>query len=510
MKPSLSNTSRGLPKVRIIGFTGHRKLQNPEAVADAIRAELVALQADGTQLIAMSSIAIGADTVFAREVIRAGIKWIVLLPRAEKVFEKDFTPEQWTEAQALMEKASDKRILLGPDTDQAYVDCGKATVDDSDCLFAVWDGQPARGPGGTAEIIDYARMLGRKVTLFRVEGDRVAKEEAPAGSLAEAEAENILDLMGPPTELSPAPQQLRDEFTTCDERANEIAPHFRKNTLGMAQLHLAATLVAGLALSIEANHFTIHWILFGLSLVKFLCVLSALLLLLALRRTRTHETWLQQRLAAEYCRSILATWHCRHFIDPISFQEEEDLKGLAQAALFLRLEKNPAEEPRIEEFRTAYAHNRVMEQLRYFRREWEKANQKAKPLRDRYRYYTYSAVFFSFFIVIYRLVIFIHGEFTFTSESWLQFKEACMTVLEVYPLLFPALASYMIARMGIDEIDRRLGRFADLKEKMRVALIDLYYCSSWESLSLSVERTEKILFNEVREWYSVSWFSSSE
>ncbi len=85
-----------------------------------------------------------------------------------------------------------------------------------------------------------------------------------------------------------------------------------------------------------------------------------------------------------------------------------------------------------------------------------------------------------------------------------------MAVVEVYPLIFPALASYVIARMGIDEIDRRLGRFADLKEKMRVAMIDLYYCGSWESLSQSVERTEKILFNEVREWYSISWFSPNE
>ena len=35
-------------------------------------------------------------------------------------------------------------------TDEAYMDGGLRVLDESDVLVAVWDGQPARGLGGTA------------------------------------------------------------------------------------------------------------------------------------------------------------------------------------------------------------------------------------------------------------------------------------------------------------------------------------------------------------------------
>jgi hypothetical protein len=167
MQPPLSKTEGKLPGVRIIGFTGHRHLQNPEAVASALQAELAALRKAGGELTAISSIAIGADTVFAREVIRAGIEWIVILPMPRELFRQDFTPEEWAEAEGLIAQAAEVRVLHGNERPQAYVDGGKMTVDDSDCLFAVWDGKPAQGPGGTAEIVAYAKRLGREIILFR-------------------------------------------------------------------------------------------------------------------------------------------------------------------------------------------------------------------------------------------------------------------------------------------------------------------------------------------------------
>jgi len=167
MQPPLSKTEGALPGVRIVGFTGHRHLQNPEAVASALQAELAALQRAGGELIAISSVAIGADTVFAREVLRAGIKWIVILPMPRELFREDFTPAEWAEAERLIAQAVEVRVLHGNERPQVYVDGGKATVDASNCLFAVWNGKPAKGPGGTAEIVAYAKRLGREIILFR-------------------------------------------------------------------------------------------------------------------------------------------------------------------------------------------------------------------------------------------------------------------------------------------------------------------------------------------------------
>ena len=64
--------------------------------------------------------------------------------------------------------------------------------------------------------------------------------------------------------------------------------------------------------------------------------------------------------------------------------------------------------------------------------------------------------------------------------------------------------------MAVEDVDRRIGRFRDLQEKMRLALIDLSFCGSWESLCRSVGKTEKILFNEVLEWYSISRYSATD
>lgn len=175
MQLPLSKTEGTLPGVRIIGFTGHRHLQNPEAVAAALRSELAALQKAGRELIAVSSVAIGADMAFAGEVIRAGIKWIVILPMPRELFRDDFTPQEWAGAERLIAQAAEVRVLQANERPQVYVDGGKATVDASDCLFAVWDGKPARGPGGTAEIVAYAQKLGREITLFRESGAGVEK-----------------------------------------------------------------------------------------------------------------------------------------------------------------------------------------------------------------------------------------------------------------------------------------------------------------------------------------------
>ena len=39
-------------------------------------------------------------------------------------------------------------------------------VDAADELFAVWDGQPARGHGGTGDVVAYARERGKPVHVI--------------------------------------------------------------------------------------------------------------------------------------------------------------------------------------------------------------------------------------------------------------------------------------------------------------------------------------------------------
>jgi hypothetical protein len=55
-------------------------------------------------------------------------------------------------------------------TEAAHMEAGKVVVDRSSVLVAVWDGQPARGLGGTADVVAYARERGVPVTVVWPEG----------------------------------------------------------------------------------------------------------------------------------------------------------------------------------------------------------------------------------------------------------------------------------------------------------------------------------------------------
>jgi hypothetical protein len=55
-------------------------------------------------------------------------------------------------------------------TEQAHMDAGKVMADRSGLLVAVWDGQPARGLGGTADVVAYARECGVPVTVIWPKG----------------------------------------------------------------------------------------------------------------------------------------------------------------------------------------------------------------------------------------------------------------------------------------------------------------------------------------------------
>jgi hypothetical protein len=51
---------------------------------------------------------------------------------------------------------------------QCFLAAGKRVVDLSDQLVAVWDGRPAKGVGGTGDVVGYARSIGRPVILVDV------------------------------------------------------------------------------------------------------------------------------------------------------------------------------------------------------------------------------------------------------------------------------------------------------------------------------------------------------
>lgn len=142
-----------------VGITGHQQLAESEFwewVEVALNKELDALAVPVT---AVSSLAIGADQLFASLVVRRGGQLHVVLPFSN--YERTFSEENQEIYRQILNKATSVEVLqtLGTDED-AYLAAGRRIVELADLMIAVWDGQPAKGKGGTGDIVSYAGERG--------------------------------------------------------------------------------------------------------------------------------------------------------------------------------------------------------------------------------------------------------------------------------------------------------------------------------------------------------------
>jgi hypothetical protein len=124
-------------------------------VEEVVGRELDALAAP---LTVVTSLAVGADQLVARLGIARGATVRTILPFAG--IERTFSPKDLQAYRHLVSGAS-VEVLQTPGTDEdAYLAAGRRVVELSDLMIAVWDGKPAKGKGGTADIVAYAFKCG--------------------------------------------------------------------------------------------------------------------------------------------------------------------------------------------------------------------------------------------------------------------------------------------------------------------------------------------------------------
>lgn len=152
-----------------IGVTGHRSIP-PEAHAHVLESMRAAFCGHDGSLEALSSLAVGADQLFADIALAHGAELTVVIPSGD--YEEGFADQaELTRYRALKARAArEVRLDFPHATDEAYYAAGAYIADHCDRLLAVWDGRPARGLGGTGDIVTYARALGRPVTVIWRDG----------------------------------------------------------------------------------------------------------------------------------------------------------------------------------------------------------------------------------------------------------------------------------------------------------------------------------------------------
>jgi hypothetical protein len=139
-----------------VGVTGHQRLKDASGWQWVEQQFDALLDSLPRSLIGVTSLAIGADQLFARTVLRRGGSLEVIIPFAG--YERTFNKRQdRQEYYRLLHLASRVEVLdtSGSDED-AYFASGKRVVDLSTLIVAVWDGGPAAGHGGTGDVVNYA------------------------------------------------------------------------------------------------------------------------------------------------------------------------------------------------------------------------------------------------------------------------------------------------------------------------------------------------------------------
>ncbi|MFC7327221.1 hypothetical protein [Marinactinospora rubrisoli] len=156
--------------MRRIAITGHRGL-SPDVerkVAHLLRAHLAAA---GPGIVGLSCLADGADTLFAHAVLNLGGTLEAIVPAEE--YRAGLPASHHVTYDDLLGRAALVHhlpfLISAP---EAHLAAGEYMVRHCDELTAVWDGAPARGPGGTADVVAYARREGRPVTVLWPDGAR--------------------------------------------------------------------------------------------------------------------------------------------------------------------------------------------------------------------------------------------------------------------------------------------------------------------------------------------------
>jgi hypothetical protein len=151
--------------VTVVAITGHRDLNDAALARRQIEAELARLE---PPLIGVSSLAAGADQLFADAVLAAGGTLDVILPGRDY---RETLPGDFRGDFDRLLAAADSVTTLDHETvgKDAYVAAGLAMLERCDVLIAVWDGERSRGRGGTADLVRRARELGIPVRIVGAE-----------------------------------------------------------------------------------------------------------------------------------------------------------------------------------------------------------------------------------------------------------------------------------------------------------------------------------------------------
>lgn len=143
-----------------VGVTGHQ--DRPGIDWGWVRAAVARALADlGNPHVGFSCLAAGADQVFAEALLETGGRLVAVIPTRD--YAASLEGEALRGFLLLRGRAAEEEIVEAASREAAVIAAGRRVIDLAEVVVAVWDGRSARGAGGTADVVAYARGLGRRV-----------------------------------------------------------------------------------------------------------------------------------------------------------------------------------------------------------------------------------------------------------------------------------------------------------------------------------------------------------
>ena len=335
-----------------IGVTGHRRLPHAGDLAARIDEALdvhvpgllgpagVSIRASTRtplEFTVVTPLAEGADRLVAETALkRADTTIEVVLPLTVEDYVEDFaTDASRAEFRRLMARARRPISLretpladeFGPGElvearERAYEDVGRHVVRHCDVLLALWGGETARGKGGTADTVAYARSIGRPVVV--IDTDRPFGIEVHAGdgirtdTFAQIDAFNAFDMSALDVTAyvesiysdlfdSESGRSLSADLTSTVRR--RLLPHYARAS-AIAKRNQGLYMLAGsVAYSFAA--LAVATVAMGalflkgeplVFVVEFLVLATSCVLVLVANHRRAHRRWLEHRFLAERLR----------------------------------------------------------------------------------------------------------------------------------------------------------------------------------------------------------------
>ena len=478
-----------LPAVLAIGFSGHRQLLDEAASRKIIHGFLAEQKRDRPEtLVGVSSLAACGDLLFAESCIALDIAVRVLLPLPQNEFRKDFDIASWNRVQYVIDRALSVEVT-GEEgqRDERYYECGLASVLQTQWQIALWDGQVARGLGGTEQIVSFARQIGRRVILINSLTGAVLIEEEKKQLTSAADRE--LKFLN---HLKPFSAKQEDNFlevsphtwlAKLDVNAVLVAPQVRRLAALPIVCTALAALVSGGASRVQDSSI---WVAVGAAIGLAAAVLPAML-----RLGKRQALWVRIRTAAEVSRSVCALWNMPSSYEVVGPEILPELESMIVSLNFVKSKARNAVEVNVELFKTTYLKERLLDQKLYFLRQAKKAYARGR----RYRLIGKVCVICAITISV----------FTFSNRMLL--KSSAASVLAIWlPLVASALfqgATIAGALLVVNDCDRRQRRYMEIHEALVNWELELVAFRSWPPVIKVVNKIERALLVELLEWRSL-------